>query len=123
MSNNYDNKCNDFNSLQREYEILTSQKNKLVNEADNIKTKEQAVAKREQEMTRLEIEKTCSDSMVKHTMSMFNTVFNNAALKTSIMRNLVVPVEGNPGSNGYGNTAGFIHKETVTDFETKEVSE
>ena len=79
------------------------------------------ITNREAKMLRLEIEKECADKIVAHTTNMFNTVFANAALKTSVMRQVANPVEGNPGGNGTYATPGFVVTSDLKEETRKEV--
>lgn len=123
LKKTYEAKREEYSSLSAKYGEQSSKLNKLVNDEANIRSREEAVTKREDKMTRLEIEKECADKMVGHTISMFNTVFRNATLQTSVMKNIVIPLEGNPGGNGQYPCSGFAYKETVTDITTNEVKD
>jgi hypothetical protein len=93
----------DVERYRRENEIISAQNINLTSKLKNIGDRESAVTEREKKMMKLEIEHECGKAMVNHTMDMFKTVFANASLKTSIMRNVAVPVTGHAGNSQMGS--------------------
>lgn len=111
------NKANELNSS------LTEQNTLFKSMLDNMSARESAVIEREKKMTKLEIEHECGKAMVNHTVDMFKTVFANAALKTSIMRNVAVPVTGHPGNPQMGSypMGGTVLTSPESETTTREV--
>jgi regulator of replication initiation timing len=101
----------------RENEIISAQNTNLTSKLKNIENRESAVTEREKKMMKLEIEHECSRTMVNHTVDMFKTVFANAALKNSIMREVAVP--STYISNGTSSTG--IIKEKINETEERQV--
>lgn len=112
--------CAKYESEHTSLMSLHEINNKLVSENALYQKKEHEITLREQKMTRLEIEGECANKMVTHTLNMFNTVFNNAALKTNVYRNVGIPVPGNPGGNGMCATPGFVHNQTESETRIEE---
>lgn len=97
-----------YNHLEKSYDKLNKSEINLIE--DNIKLRnrlqeydirEADLLAREKKITRLEIEKECADKLVSHTTGLFNTVFANASLKTSIMKNVPVVTDMAGGGSGY----------------------
>ena len=84
---------------------------------EGIEFREYTVTEREKKMMKLEIEHECGKAMVNHTVDMFKTVFANAALKTSIMREVAVP--STYTSNGTSSTG--IIKEKIQETTERQV--
>jgi flagellar biosynthesis/type III secretory pathway chaperone len=76
-----------------------------------------SVSKREEAISRLEIEKACADKMTQHTLSMFNTVFANATLKNSVLREVAVPTT----YGSQGTTSTSVVKEKLTEITERQV--
>jgi hypothetical protein len=117
LTDDYATKLAEIKKLLETNEKIITRNTELESKISEVKNRELAVEKREKEMTRLEIEKVCADKMIAHTLGMFNTVFANAALKTSIMREVAVP--STYTNNGISSTA--IIKEKVNETEDRQV--
>jgi uncharacterized membrane-anchored protein len=107
----------DVERYRRENEIILAQNINLTSKLKNIEDRESTVTEREKKMMKLEIEHECSKAMVNHTVDMFKTVFANAALKTSIMREVAVP--STYTNNGISSTG--IIKENIKETTERQV--
>lgn len=116
--------------LDRTITEVRSQNNKLNTDNENLTreaslmaSREHAVTLREKEMTRIECELKCAEKIVTHTTGLFNTVFNNAQLKTHIMRDVFTPVPPNPGNpqQGMYPTPGFVQKDISNEHRSQDL--
>jgi chromosome segregation ATPase len=107
LVNTLDNRISELTATNQK---LTSDNQKLTEEASKMAARERAVTLREKEMTRIEIELKCAQDIANNTIDMFKTVFANAQLKTSIMREVMSPVHYN---NGNGCTNSTVQKDKV----------
>lgn len=103
LTDDYAAKLVEFNKLFESNKVLASKNEELTSKVSEVRNRELSVAEREKAVARLEVEKACADKMVAHTLAMFNTVFANASLKTSVMRNVAVPVSGHAGNAQMGS--------------------
>ena len=97
---------------------LTTDNLELTKEASLMASREHAVTLREKEMTRMEIELKCAQAMVNNTVDLFKTVFANAQLKTSIMREVMSPINYNSGN---GCSSSNVQKDRVQEDRTQEL--
>lgn len=119
LKTSYDEKCKQFESFKIEHNQICADLERTIKYNKDLVAKEESVALREQKITRLEIEKECAEKMVRHTLGMFNTVFANAALKTTIMKDVVSEVHpGQNGAVGYPSVIKDVKETTI-----KEVGE
>jgi hypothetical protein len=117
LTDDYATKLAEIKKLLEINEKIITRNAELESKISEVRNRELAVDKREKEITRLEIEKTCADRMVTHTLGMFNTVFANATLKTSVLKEVINP--SLYGNNGTTNTA--MIKDKVTEDTTREI--
>ncbi len=83
-----------INSLNERNKFLAQEIETKNARIQALEKNEAVVDERFRNVTKLEIEKACAEKMQATTLGMFNIVFANAALKTSIMREVVTPVPG-----------------------------